>query len=170
MPRRAASGRATDTASAACFTRRAARRNGPVANPDRAAGRLNHPGTQLRYTDADRMQLTCYATNTEHIPIAEPELRRRQRARAEERIRAARSTGLRNLPLHDAAQNLIWLETVQIALDLLAWMPMLALTGGSRLWGPAVCGCGYSPPPPSSSPPDAAASSASRPTGPAPTS
>ncbi|WP_281157718.1 transposase, partial [Streptomyces sp. HYC2] len=45
-------------------------------------------------------------------------------------------TGLRNLPLHDTAQNGIWLEIVQIALDLLAWMPMLALTGQARLWEP----------------------------------
>ncbi|MEV7872661.1 transposase, partial [Streptomyces sp. NPDC088124] len=49
---------------------------------------------------------------------------------------AARSTGLRNLPLHDTAQNQVWLEIVQLALDLLAWMPMLALTGQARLWEP----------------------------------
>lgn len=60
----------------------------------------------------------------------------RQRARAEDRIRAARATGLRDLPLHDSAQNRIWLEIVQIALDLLAWMPMLVLTGKPRLWEP----------------------------------
>ncbi|MFC9227506.1 hypothetical protein ACFTZI_00685 [Streptomyces decoyicus] len=34
--------------------------------------------------------------------------------------------------LHEAAQNQVWLEIVQIALDLLAWMPMLALTGTAR--------------------------------------
>lgn len=28
------------------------------------------------------------------------------------------------------------MEIVQIALDLLAWMPMLALTGRARLWEP----------------------------------
>ncbi|WP_031186626.1 transposase, partial [Streptomyces sp. NRRL S-1896] len=69
-------------------------------------------------------------------PIAELERRHRLRARAEDRIRAARATGLRNLPLHRTAQNRIWLEIVQIALDLLAWMPMLALTGKARLWEP----------------------------------
>ncbi|MFJ5035044.1 IS1380 family transposase [Streptomyces sp. NPDC088560] len=95
-----------------------------------------HPGAQLRFTDADGMRLTCFATNTTHTPIAALELRHRQRARAEDRIRAARATGLRNLPLHDMAQNQIWLEIVQIALDLLAWMPMLALTGKPRLWEP----------------------------------
>ncbi|MET9444952.1 IS1380 family transposase [Streptomyces sp. NPDC006610] len=95
-----------------------------------------HPGAQLRITDADGMRITCFATNTTHRPIAELELRHRLRARAEDRIRAARATGLRNLPLHTTAQNKVWLEVVQIALDLLAWMPMLALTGPARLWEP----------------------------------
>ncbi|MEW2498841.1 IS1380 family transposase [Streptomyces nodosus] len=95
-----------------------------------------HPGAQLRLTDADGMRLTCFATNTVTRPIADLELRHRLRARAEDRIRAARATGLRNLPLHHTAQNRIWLEIVQIALDLLAWMPMLALTGKARLWEP----------------------------------
>jgi hypothetical protein len=95
-----------------------------------------HPGAQLRLTDADGMRLTCFATNIAGRPIAELELRHRLRARAEDRIRAARSTGLRNLPLKRMAQNRIWLEIVQIALDLLAWMPMLALTGKARLWEP----------------------------------
>ncbi|MET8566449.1 IS1380 family transposase [Streptomyces flaveolus] len=95
-----------------------------------------HPGAQLRITDADGMRITCFATNTTGQPIAELELRHRLRARAEDRIRAARATGLRNLPLHDTAQNRVWLEIVQIALDLLAWMPMLALNGKARLWEP----------------------------------
>jgi hypothetical protein len=95
-----------------------------------------HPGAQLRFTGADGMRLTCFATNTKNVAIAALELRHRQRARAEDRIRAARATGLRNLPLHDAAQNQVWLEIVQIALDLLAWMPMLALAGPARLWEP----------------------------------
>jgi hypothetical protein len=82
-----------------------------------------HPGAQLRFTDTDGLRLTAFATNTTGIPIAALELRHRQRARAEDRIRAARATGLRNLPLHDT-------------LDLLAWMPMLALTGEIRRWEP----------------------------------
>uniref|UniRef100_UPI001651C07E transposase n=1 Tax=Streptomyces sp. WAC01526 TaxID=2588709 RepID=UPI001651C07E len=95
-----------------------------------------NPGAQLRLTDADGMRLTCFATNTPGRPIAELELRHRLRARAEDRIRAARATGLRNLPLKRMAQNRVWLEIVQIALDLLAWMPMLALTGEAILWEP----------------------------------
>jgi hypothetical protein len=43
---------------------------------------------------------------------------------------------LRNLPLHEAVQNQVWLEMVQIAPDQPAWMPMLPLTRAARLWEP----------------------------------
>lgn len=95
-----------------------------------------HPGAQLRFTDPDGLRLTCFATNTQGGQLADLELRHRRRARCEDRIRNARDTGLRNLPLHDTAQNRIWLEIVSLALDLLAWMPMLALTGETRCWEP----------------------------------
>jgi len=95
-----------------------------------------HPGAQLRFTDLDGLRLTCFATNTKGGQLADLELRHRRRARCEDRIRNARDTGLRNLPLHDTAQNQIWLEIVQIALDLLAWMPMLALSADTRRWEP----------------------------------
>ncbi|MGX1887901.1 IS1380 family transposase, partial [Streptomyces sp. NPDC055287] len=95
-----------------------------------------HPGAQLRFTDLDGLRLTCFATNTKGGQLADLELRHRRRARCEDRIRGARDTGLRNLPLHDTAQNRIWLEIVSLALDLLAWMPMLALTGKTRRWEP----------------------------------
>ncbi|MBT2505969.1 transposase [Streptomyces sp. ISL-98] len=95
-----------------------------------------HPGAQLRFTDLNGLRLTCFATNTQGGQLADLELRHRRRARCEDRIRNARDTGLRNLPLHDTAQNQIWLEIISIALDLLAWMPMLALTGETRRWEP----------------------------------
>jgi hypothetical protein len=91
-----------------------------------------HPGAQLRFTDLDGLRLTCFATSTKGGQLADLELRHRRRARCEDRIRNARDTGLRNLPLHDTAQNRIRLEIVQIALDLLAWMPMPALTAETR--------------------------------------
>ncbi|MBT2511727.1 IS1380 family transposase [Streptomyces sp. ISL-98] len=95
-----------------------------------------HPGAQLRLTDVDGNRLTCFATNTKDGRIADLELRHRRRARAEDRIRNARDTGLRNLPLHDTSQNQLWLEIVSLALDILAWMPMLSLGGDARRWEP----------------------------------
>ncbi len=64
-----------------------------------------HPGAQLRFTDADGNRLTAFATNTGRGQLADLELRHRRRARAEDRIRAAKATGLSNLPLHGFAHN-----------------------------------------------------------------
>ncbi len=59
-----------------------------------------HPGAQLRLTDHNGWRITCFATNTRGtgwtLPILE--VRHRQRARAEDRIRCLKDTGLRNLP------------------------------------------------------------------------
>jgi hypothetical protein len=88
-----------------------------------------HPGAQLRFTDLDGHRFTCFATGTPGGQLADLELRHRRRARAEDRIRAAKDTGLRNLPLHDFTQNQIWLEIVALAGELTAWMQMLALHG-----------------------------------------
>jgi hypothetical protein len=96
-----------------------------------------HPGAQLRITDIDGWRLTCFATNTARGRLADLELRHRRRARAEDRIRCLKDTGLRNLPLHDLAANHIWTEIVQLAADLLAWTQTLALAGTpARVWEP----------------------------------
>src|SRR5258708_33218756 len=68
--------------------------------------------------------------------LADLELRHRRRARCEDRIRNAKDTGLRNLPLHGYQQNQIWCEIVALACELLAWMAMLALPGAARRWEP----------------------------------
>ncbi len=96
-----------------------------------------HPGAQLRITDVDGMRITAFVTNTAKGQLADLELRHRRRARAEDRIRAAKDTGLANLPLHDFAQNQIWCALVALACDLLAWMQILALTEHqARRWEP----------------------------------
>jgi hypothetical protein len=95
-----------------------------------------HPGAQLRLTDIDGHRLTCFATSTKGGQLADLELRHRRRARCEDRIRCAKDTGLRNLPLHDFAQNQIWTEIAALACELLAWTAMLALDGKARRWEP----------------------------------
>ena len=81
-----------------------------------------HPGAQLRITDVDGHRVTAFATNTTRGQLADLELRHRRRARAEDRIRSAKDTGLTNLPLHDFAQNQIWCAIVALACELTAWM------------------------------------------------
>jgi len=96
-----------------------------------------HPGAQLRITDVDGNRVTAFATNTRHGQLADLELRHRRRARCEDRIRIAKDTGLRNLPLHDFDQNRIWLAIVALAVELTAWLQMLAFTDHpARRWEP----------------------------------
>jgi hypothetical protein len=96
-----------------------------------------HPGAQLRITDLDGHRITAFVTNTRRSQLADLELRHRRRARAEDRIRCAKDTGLANLPLHDFAQNQIWCAIVALAADLTAWMQTLALTAHpARRWEP----------------------------------
>lgn len=96
-----------------------------------------HPGAQPRLTDADGHRITAFVTNTRGGQLPELELRHRQRARAEDRIRNAKDTGLTNLPLHRFAGNQIWCAIVVLAAELLAWTQMLAFTGhDARRWEP----------------------------------
>jgi Transposase DDE domain group 1 len=100
-----------------------------------------HPGAQLRLTDADGHRLTAFATNTRPggpgTQLADLELRHRRRARAEDRIRAAKDTGLANLPLHQLDQNRIWCAIVALACEITAWAQMLALAEHpARRWEP----------------------------------
>jgi hypothetical protein len=57
-----------------------------------------HPGAQLRFTDITGHRFTCFATDATTGQLADLELRHRRRARCEDRIRAAKDTGLRNPP------------------------------------------------------------------------
>jgi len=95
-----------------------------------------HPGAQLRFTDIDGHRFTCFATDTRRGQLADLEPRHRRRARCEDRIRNAKDTGLRNLPLHGFAQNQIWCQIVALACELLAWTQMLAVDGPARRWEP----------------------------------
>ena len=85
-----------------------------------------HPGAQLRFDDVDEYRLTAFATNTRQVPLPQLEWRHRRRARSEDRIRNAKASGLRNLPLKGFAQNEIWCQIVALATDLLAWHGLLA--------------------------------------------
>ncbi len=95
-----------------------------------------HPGAQLRFTDIDGHRFTAFATDARRGQLADLELRHRRRARCEDRIRCAKDTGLRNLPLHGFAQNQVWCELAAMASELTAWMQMLALDSAARTWEP----------------------------------
>jgi Transposase DDE domain group 1 len=90
-----------------------------------------------------RRRASLHRLRHQHAPggparqLADLELRHRRRARVEDRIRAAKDTGLRNLPLHGLDQNRIWQAVVALACDLTAWTQTLALHGHpARRWEP----------------------------------
>ena len=89
-----------------------------------------HPGAQLTFTDADGHRITAFITDTPAgvVPhqLAGLDLRHRQHARVEDRIRQAMATGLRNLPCHCAQANAAWLQVVMTAIDLVAWCKLIA--------------------------------------------
>ena len=94
-------------------------------------------GAGARITDADGLRVTAFATNTTGGQLPDLELRHRRRARAEDRIRCAKDTGLRNLPLHGLDSNRIWCAIVTLAAEITAWMQLIALTSSdARRWEP----------------------------------
>lgn len=96
-----------------------------------------HPGAQLRITDHAGWRITMFATNTTGGKIADLEVRHRLRARAEDRIRTLKDTGLRNLPLHAFAKNQLWLEIASLAAELLTFTQTLAWHGkAAARWEP----------------------------------
>lgn len=91
-----------------------------------------HPGAQLTFTDVAGHRITAFLTDTGRgvIPhqIAGLELRHRQHARVEDRIREGKAAGLRNLPCRGFAENSAWLEAVLAAADLICWAKLVCFT------------------------------------------
>nr|WP_197089830.1 IS1380 family transposase [Mycobacterium nebraskense] len=91
-----------------------------------------HPGAQLRFTDADGMRVTAFITDTEPgvVPgqVAGLELRHRQHARVEDRIRELKATGLGNLPCQAFDANAAWLEITLAAADLVTWARLIGFS------------------------------------------
>jgi hypothetical protein len=89
-----------------------------------------HPGAQLTLFDtAEGFRHQVFITDQPDTDIAPLELRHRHRAHVENRIRAAKDTGLRNLPCEDFVRNEAWLQLVLCAQDLHAWSQQLCFDG-----------------------------------------
>ncbi len=93
-----------------------------------------HPGAQYRFTDLDGHRFHVLLTDTpgRGNDIAALELRQRQHARVEDRIRNAKDRGLPNLPCQDLHTNAAWVELAMTAADLTTWAQALCFTGSLR--------------------------------------
>ena len=96
-----------------------------------------HPGAQLRFTDADGMRVTAFITDTPSGVVAGQlaglELRHRQHARVEDRIRELKAAGLTNFPCRSFDSNAAWLEIVLAAADLVAWAQLIGFSDHPEL-------------------------------------
>ncbi|GGZ39805.1 hypothetical protein GCM10010344_00280 [Streptomyces bluensis] len=128
-----------------------------------------HPGAQLRFTDADGMRLTCFATNTRNVPSPRSN------------CATASARGPRTVSAPPAPPACATSPCTTPHRTRSGWRSSRSPSTCSpgcpcSLWpappgcgSPNACACGCSPSLPSWSPPAAAASSASPGTGPGPT-
>ena len=88
-----------------------------------------HPGARhkMGFTDQHGHRFQAFITNQPDPDPAILEARHRPHAHVEDRIRTAKATGLRNLPLSDFAANDAWLTLVMIAQTLVCWAQALLL-------------------------------------------
>ncbi len=93
-----------------------------------------HAGAQYRFTDIDGHRFQGLLTDTagRGNDIAALELRHRQHARVEDRIRNGKDRGMRNLPCKDWHTNAAWLELTLAAADLTTCAQALCFTGALR--------------------------------------
>ena len=91
-----------------------------------------HPGAQLRFTDSDGMRVTAFITDTAPgvVPgqLAGLELRHRQHARVEDRIRKPRPPGCATCRATASDANAAWLEIILAATDLVTWAKLIGFT------------------------------------------
>lgn len=95
-----------------------------------------HPGAQLKLWEHRGIRHQVFITDQTDEDIALLEMRHRQRAHVEDRIRCGKATGLDGFPSHYWEFNTVWLELILIAQTLIAWVQLLCLTGEARLWEP----------------------------------
>ena len=99
-----------------------------------------HPGAQLSLFDTIQgFRHTAFicaprdAREKERRPMAVLELRHRQHARVEDRIRQGKGAGLKNLPCDEAEENDAWLECALAAADLVCWSKLICFADDDNL-------------------------------------
>jgi len=122
-------GHARDTGDVAELTDRLDLSSWPTGSRVIARRERPHPGAQLSFTDADGYRFQAILTDQPDHDIAKLERRHRERARVEDRIRAAKDCGLENLPFRDFEANAVWLELALFGQDLVFYAQTLCLEG-----------------------------------------
>jgi hypothetical protein len=88
-----------------------------------------HVGAQFNLFDPNGWRHQVFICNSTDDDIVYLEVRHRRHARVEDRIKAAKDTGLLRFPGHDFAANSAWLLIIGLAVDLTVWTQRLCFTG-----------------------------------------
>jgi hypothetical protein len=84
--------------------------------------------------DTNGYRYSCFVTNTpatgpEGLGVQYADARHRVHARVEDDVRTTQDTGLSRLPSKSWTVNKAWCAAITIAVDLIAWLRLYALTG-----------------------------------------
>jgi DDE family transposase len=86
-----------------------------------------HPGAQLTFTDLDGHRFQCFITDQPGADSAALEVRHRQHAEVEDRVKTLKQTGASFLPFHAFQPNAAWFELALCAHDTIIWTQLLCL-------------------------------------------
>jgi hypothetical protein len=96
------------------------------------------PGETPTLFTLDGYKYSCFVTNTTTLTVQLLDARHRVHARVEDNVRTTKDTGLGHLPSKSWTVNLAWCHAITIAVDLLAWLRLLGLTGDLAIAEPAT--------------------------------
>jgi len=88
-----------------------------------------HVGAQFDLFDPEGFRHQVFITNSKDPDIVYLEARHRSHAHVEDRIKAAKATGLAHFPGQRFSSNAAWMFVVLLAQDLLVWAQRLCLDG-----------------------------------------
>lgn len=91
-----------------------------------------HSGAKATLFDTDGNRITAFLTNSPYYVIPELDRRHRARGRCENRIKSLKHAGLNKLPYWDFTANQAWVLLAGLAVNLLAWMQLVALPAGQE--------------------------------------
>ena len=130
-----------------------------------------HPGAQLSFTDVDGHRFQATLDRPRRLQRSNSSACTEAARNAEDRVRAAKQTGLDNLPFREFALNAVWLELSLIAQDLSVWTQIArAWTASWPAANPRRCATGCCTPPAGWPSTPAAPRCACKPAGPGPVS
>lgn len=89
-----------------------------------------HPGARASLLDHEGHRLTAFLCNSPRWDTQTLDVRHRERARCENRIKTLKNTGLGKFPFASFAANQAWASIAALTMNMITWMGLAALPAG----------------------------------------